>query len=177
MGADPDLFVDLSRLGCDDQQRILLIPLIQHLDHLGAAELENNRIQRCIKTEKNACQRENAHVAEENVVPCVDSLLLRKVDGNEIRSAAAGPGQQADADGHPVEDSAENADQQGVVCNGDIRQQIRQEAGQKHHIKRKDGEPLSDKPEPDIGRHDIQRQIDQRVRNRHMEKLASDPLN
>lgn len=81
-GFDPA--IDHVGLVCDDQQRMLLIPLVQDLDHLRRAELEDDRVQRPVKAEQQARRDQNTHVPHKDVVPRVDAPFLRKINGDKI---------------------------------------------------------------------------------------------
>ena len=129
----PDLFVDLIRFGGDDEQRLLLVTLVQGMQDLCGSKLEYDGIQRLIPTEQIPSDQKNNTVTCENVIPCLNAVLFREKDGDKIRAAAGGACIQAEGDGTGVQDTAEYTDEQRIVCHLESRQYIRKNTRQNDH--------------------------------------------
>src|SRR5699024_6518239 len=124
VGIVPDGLINFLGMVGDNQQCLLLIALIEHVEDLGAGKLEDNRVQGLIPAKEQAGHNEHSHISQENIVPGVDALALGEENGDKIRTAAGGVGKQAEADGTAIDNAAENADEQRVGSNFKSRQQV-----------------------------------------------------
>ncbi len=71
-----ELFINLDRLGSNDEQRILLIALEEKLNHLRVGVLIYYGIEGNIKSEQKSCCSQEYHVGKKNIVPRVDTFLF-----------------------------------------------------------------------------------------------------
>lgn len=170
MLADPiDRITDGLRMIGHDEKRLLLIAGIEHAQHLRGSILKNNGIQRLVKAEQNPGDHDDHNIESENEIPCVHALFLGEKNRDKIRSARGRIHGQTETGHKAVDDPAENADQQNVVCQRYRRYGVRHDTGENDHQAGIQRKFLSDKPESDIDRHDIQQQIDRRIRDKNAE--------
>ena len=71
-----DRFIDFLRMIGYDKQSLLLITLIQQLNDLCAAELINDRVKCDLPAKQETGNTEDDHIACQNIVPGIDSLLF-----------------------------------------------------------------------------------------------------
>ena len=114
------------RLIRDYEQGILLIPLKHDGYDLCCRVLENNRVQGFVKSEQDSRSRQNNRISQQHIIPYVHPFFLGKIDGDEIRSAAACAADERYADRNSLNNSAENRNKKYIICNRNRRKYIRQ---------------------------------------------------
>lgn len=115
IGEMGNLTVNLPGMAGNNKQGVFFVPLVEHLHHLCGRKLENNRIKSFIPTKKNTRGNEDTRIDAQNIIPDIMPVFFRKINSKKVGTAAAGVTNQAEADGKPVDQSAENTDEQGVV--------------------------------------------------------------
>lgn len=176
VGEVADTLVHLLRLACDDEQSVLLVPLVKHLNHLSGGELEDDGVERRVPAEEHACRRQHQGVGPQNVVPDILTVLFRKVDGKDIGAAAAGVAHQAEGDGAAVDQAAENTDQQRIIGDGLGGDQVREHTGEKDHTAGADGKFFPHVAESHVDGEGVQQQVDHREGHGDVPEFFKDPL-
>lgn len=171
-----NFFINFLGFPGDDKQGVLFVALMQHLDYLGGGELENDGIQRSVPAEEKSCNYKNRGIGAQDVIPDVAILFFGKIDGDKICTAAAGIANQAQADAKAVNQSAENADKQRIVCNGLCRDNICQNTGENDDTAGTDGKSFADELEADANRDGIKENVNKRIRNLNAHKFHKDIL-
>ena len=154
-----DPVADLLRFVRDDQQGLLLIVPVHHMQNLRGHELEDNGIECLIPAEHDAGNAQHDHVEAEDDLECIHALFLGEENGDEIRPSAGRIRKQADAQRYTLDQSSENCDQKRVIRNGMGRNHVNKNGVDKDHHDRENGEFLPDIPEPDIDRQQVQRDV------------------
>ena len=151
-----DRFIDILCMIGYDKQSFLLITLIQQLNDLCAAELINDRIKRNLPAKQESGNTEDDHIACQNIVPGIDSFLLRQENADKIRAAGRSSDIQAETDGEAVDQAAEYTDEQDVVCKDVNRQNINEDTGKYDRHNGINREFFADVPETQIYREQVQ---------------------
>ena len=127
----------------DDKQGGPAAVRVQQTDGLSAGKLENDGIQGPLPSEKQSGHRQHHRIARQNIVPGIDILPFGQGDSNKISTSAGGSGPQAEADRETGDQAAEHTDQQQVLCNGDGRHQVSENADQDNTLTGIEGKLLS----------------------------------
>lgn len=176
IGEFEDFFVNLVRFFGDDKQGVFFVSLVEHLDHLCGGELEDDGVKCSVPAEQNTCYGQDYSVSTENVVPDIASAFFGKINGDKVSSTGAGVTDQAQADAETVDQSAEDADQQGIVGNRLAWDNIREDAGEYDYTAGTDGEFFSDKFQADEYGNGVQQYVNECVWNRDSHKGLEDVL-
>ena len=104
-------------------------------------------------------------------------FFLRKVDGDEVRTAARGVHAQTQADGKAVDDAAENADEERVVGDDAGRDDVGEYAGKHDHQARIQGELFADVTEPYVDRDHVEQKVDHGERQMKVQEAFREALN
>ena len=90
VGVIPDHLIHFLRVVSNNKQRLLPVPLVQHMQNLRAGKLENNGIQRFLPSKQDAGYRQHNHIPQQHIIPGVHALALGIENCDKIRTAAAG---------------------------------------------------------------------------------------
>ena len=149
VGFVPDSLVYLVGMVSDNQQRLFLIPFIEHMENLGGGKLEDDGVQGFFPAEEQSGHHQHGHISHENIVPGINSLALGEENGDKIGAAAGGVCEQAQADGAAVDNAAENADEQRVRGNFQTGEEVGQNTGKDDHQTGISGKFFADVAEAD----------------------------
>lgn len=177
IGIFRDYLVDLIGVSCNDEQGVLLIPLVQHLDYLGGGVLEDDRVQCFIPSKEYTGYKKHSDISQEHVVPGVYPVLFRKKDYQDVCTTCTGRADQAEAHGKPIDDTAEYCYQQDVGGDNDGRDEVRKDTCQDDHQGGIEGKLLSDDLKCKDDDKCIQSIVDHREREVNIQKLLADLLN
>ena len=89
VGGFPDCMINFVGFIRNNKQRLFLITLIEHLNYLGAAELVNNGIKCNRPAKESTCNGKDNDIAKENIIPCINSFLGRKINTDKIGSTGS----------------------------------------------------------------------------------------
>ena len=165
VGEMGDLFVNLVRMPCHDKERMLLVTLVQDLDHLCGGELEDDGVQSFVPAEEQSGDNKKDSVSAENIIPDIAAVLFGKINGDEIGSSGTGISDQAQRNDHAVDQPAEDTDQQGIIGDGLRRDQVGEDTRQQNNYTGAHGKFQTDEFQTDKNRDRVQGEVDHRIGN------------
>ena len=160
-----DFFVNLVWFFCDDKQGVFLVSLMEHLDYLSGGKLEDDGVKCSVPSEQEAGHCQDHGISTENVVPDITSAFFGKINGDKIGSSGAGVTNQAEADTETVDQSAKDADKQGIVGDRLAWNDIRKQTGEYDDTDGADRKFLSDEFQTDKYRNGVQQYVDEGIGN------------
>ena len=86
IGKFENLLINLIRLLRDNEQRMLLISLMQHLNHLSRSKLEDNRVKRSVPSKEQTCHCQDHCISTQNIIPDIPAIFLGKINRNKAVS-------------------------------------------------------------------------------------------
>ncbi len=89
VGPFPDGTIDFIGFIRNNKHRFLLVTLVQCLNDLRAAELVNNGIKCNRPAKESTCNGKDNDIAKENIIPCINALLGRKINTDKIGSTGS----------------------------------------------------------------------------------------
>ena len=155
MGDLRNSFVDILRPFRHDDQCLLLVALVQHMEYLRGGILKNNGIQRLVPAKQCSGDSKDHHISRKNIIPGINAVLFRQEDRDKIRTAAGGIGEQTQADGQCIDQSTEDSNQQNILRYRPGGHHIRQNTAHHDHQTGITGELFSDEFEADDHRNRI----------------------
>ena len=90
IGKFENLLINLIRLLRDNEQRMLLISLMQHLNHLSRGKLKDNRVKCPVPSKKQTCHCQDHCISTQDIIPDIPAIFLGKINRNKIRSTCTG---------------------------------------------------------------------------------------
>ena len=176
IGKFENLLINLIRLLRDNEQRMLLISLMQHLNHLSRSKLEDNRVKRSVPSKEQTCHCQDHCISTQNIIPDIPAIFLGKINRNKIRSTCTGITDQTETDTEAIDQTAKDTDQQCIISDRLTGNNICKQTGKHDHTDRTDGKFLSDKFQTNKYRNRIQQYINQRIRNCNPHKCLKNVL-
>ena len=98
IGKFENLLINLIRLLRDNEQRMLLISLMQHLNHLSRSKLEDNRVKRSVPSKEQTCHCQDHCISTQDIIPDIPAIFLGKINRNKVRSTCTGITDQTETD-------------------------------------------------------------------------------
>ncbi len=108
---------------------MLLILLIDDVDHLCGDELQDDGIQRLLPPEDQPCNTEDHNIASQRHIESVNSFPDIKEHGNKIQTTGGRSGKETHSNNGSVNDSAEDTDEKGIIGNDVGGNQISEDVG------------------------------------------------
>ena len=90
IGKFENLLINLIRLLRDNKQRMLLISLMQHLNHLSRGKLKDNRVKCPVPSKKQTCHYQDHCISTQDIIPDIPAIFLGKINRNKVRSTCTG---------------------------------------------------------------------------------------
>ena len=117
VGKLENLFINLIRLFRDDEQRMLLISLMQHLDHLRRGKLEDNRVKCSVPSKEQTCHSQDHCVSTQDIIPDIPAIFLGEINCNKVSSTCTCITDQAETDTESIDQTTKDTDQQCVISD------------------------------------------------------------
>src|SRR5699024_7487373 len=127
VGADADALVDLGGLFGDDEQRVLLVVLVEYVQRLRDRELVNDGIHGLVPAKSLPCHGPHHGVAAHDRATLVAVVPLRRAHGDDIRAAGGSARAGAHAAAEGVAYAAGSAGARLIPRHLRVRQQVRQD--------------------------------------------------
>ena len=176
IGKFENLLINLIRLLRDNEQRMLLISLMQHLNHLSRSKLEDNRVKRSVPSKEQTCHCQDHCISTQNIIPDIPAIFLGKINRNKVRSTCTGITDQTETDTEAIDQTAKDTDQQCIISDRLTGNNIRKQTGKHDHTDRTYRKFLSDKFQTNKYRNRVQQYINQRIRNCNPHKCLKNVL-
>lgn len=89
VGGFPDRMINFIGFIGNNKQSLFLVTLIKHLNYLGAAELVDDGVKCNGPAKESTCNGKDNDIAKEDIIPCINSLLGRKINTDKIGSTCS----------------------------------------------------------------------------------------
>ena len=103
-----------------------------------------------------ACDEQNHNITKKNIVPCVYSFNMRKINAYEISSTCGSADIEAQAYCKSVDNATEHAYKQDIFCKNVWRKDINKHTGKYNYHDWVDGKLLTDVAVCNVGGENVQ---------------------